>query len=196
MFWWLIHHHRPCPKCRMLPVSLFSREKWWQTMGFWGSSATPKGFGKMKHCDGSEIRQLTLSSPLLFVEGFPLKQSRAPLFNKNNTFVSPSWWVNSILVGQIQLFAGEIHDFGWWNSWSLLKSPFFWWVQSPSPHHPPSNWALLTLPWPVAPQRQAAQEAQQVLGQAWARPICRWLRWHQWFMKNKKIGDNNHNWIK
>ena len=23
------------------------------------------------------------------------------------------------------------------------------------------------------------------------RPICRWLRWHHWFIKNKKIGDTH-----
>ena len=98
----------------------------------------------------------------------PIKAVSGSTFQQKQHFwiVSQSWRVNSILVGQIQLFAGEIHDFCWLNSWCLLNSQFFWWVQSPSPHHPPSNWALLTLPWLVAPRRAA----QQVLGQAWARP--------------------------
>jgi hypothetical protein len=83
-------------------------------MGFSGYSATPKGFGKTKHCDMGDT-PVDPVIPILFVEWFPLKQSRAPLFNKNNTFglyhnlggLTPFWLVKfNFLLVKSMIFAG------------------------------------------------------------------------------------------
>jgi hypothetical protein len=83
-------------------------------MGFSGYSATPKGFGKTKHCDMGDT-PVDPVIPILFVD---IKAVSGSTFQQKQHFwiVSQSWRVNSILVGQIQLFAGEIHDFCWLNS--------------------------------------------------------------------------------